>query len=368
VSEWLIYRGTRVPHDGINEQLPEPPKWRQFRGEPWVDPPSAADESLERRLGDLARATTYRASVEEIDLVNAALYLRRPLLVTGNPGTGKSTLAYSVAHELKMGRVLKWPITSRSTREEGLYQYDALARLQDASRESRQEELRRLDTFGQLRRPELITGNAPGAAGDLAPAADDHRADYKDIGRYIRLGPLGTALLPYQRPRMLLIDELDKSDIDLPNDLLTTFEDGQYEIRELSRIADQLPVAEVMTDDGSKVAVTGGKIECSAFPLVIVTSNGEREFPPAFLRRCLRLHIEVPKPDRLLDIVQAHLGTDGAEQSRDLIETFISRREHGDLATDQLLNAIYLMFNHAWPEGRDKLVDKVFQYISQNPE
>jgi MoxR-like ATPase len=365
VSEWLIYQGTRLQHDDLETRLPPPPNWRRFRGGPFVDPPAAEDSSLERRLGDLAKATTYRPGPKEVELVNAALYLRRPLLVTGKPGTGKSTLAYSVAHELLMGRVLKWPITSRSTREEGLYQYDALARLQDASRQSSMAELRRRDISAAAAFPGDIPGfpdRTPPAGADLGPG------EHQDIGRYITLGPLGTALLPYKRPRVLLIDELDKSDIDLPGDLLTIFEDGQYEIRELSRIADQLPVAEVRTDDGDKVAITGGKVECNAFPFVIITSNDERVFPPAFLRRCLQLRIEPPGPQQLREIVQAHLGADETEQCNEIIETFIQRGRHGDLATDQLLNAIYLMFSHAWPEGRDELVAAVFQYISQSIE
>jgi MoxR-like ATPase len=282
------------------------------------------------------------------------LYLRRPLLVTGKPGTGKSTLAYSVAYELQMGRVLKWVITSRSTREDGLYQYDALARLQDAGWMAR--------TAGDRQHggsDDLDYGHA---------LEDQDQAGQQDIGRYIRLGPLGTGLLPYKRPRVLLIDELDKSDIDLPNDLLAIFEDGQYEVKELSRIADRMPEASVLTNDGDRVIIRGGKIECNAFPMVIITSNGERDFPPAFLRRCLRLHINAPDEGRLLDIVQAHLGVNGIEQSKHVIETFIRRRSQGDLATDQLLNAIYLMFNHAWPEGRERLVDQVFQYISQNAD
>lgn len=359
MTDWLIYQGNCVPHDGI-ERLPPPPDWRTFRGEPCVDPPPAGIDSFERRLGLLRRATTYRAGPEEVDLVNAALYLRRPLLVTGKPGTGKSTLAYSVAYELGLGEPLKWPITSRSAREDGLYQYDAIARLQDASRMARMDQTRG-DHAGPMTTPgELAPAGAGWGAEDTEPAGQ------RDIGRYIRLGPLGTALLPYQRPRVLLIDELDKSDIDLPNDLLTLFEDGRYEIKELSRIADQLPAAEVRTHDGHPVVIRGGIVECNAFPLVIITSNGEREFPPAFMRRCLKLHIEAPDAERLAKIVTAHLGLDMAEQSSELIKEFVARRKQGDLATDQLLNAIYLMFNDAWPDGREKLVDKVLHFIAEN--
>lgn len=330
MNDWLIYRGTGEPHDDLASKLPPPPTWRTFDGEPLVSPLVGAESSASRRLGALARAATYQASSEEVELVNAALYLRRPLLVTGKPGTGKSTLAHSVARELKLGPVLNWPITSRSTRLEGLYQYDALARLQDAS-----------------------LGQSSTIQTDL------------DIGRYIKLGPLGTALLPYQNPRVLLVDELDKSDIDLPNDLLTIFEEGEYEIRELSRIARDQPEAEVLIHDGTDhVPIREGRVKCHAFPLVVITSNGERDFPPPFLRRCLRLEIKAPSPERLAAIVRAHLGSERAKASSGLIDAFITRREDGDLATDQLLNAIFLTFSQAWPDDRDRLVRVVMQHLN----
>jgi len=326
MSDWLIYRGSGEPHGGLREKLPEPPPWRTF---------NRSGDDATRRLGELARAVSYRPDDEEIELVNAALYLRRPLLVTGKPGTGKSTLAHSVARELGLGRVLSWPITSKSDRLEGLYQYDAIARLQDAS--LRQSEGR--------------------DAADL------------DIGRYIRLGPLGTALLPQHLPRVLLIDELDKSDIDLPNDLLTLFEEGKYEIRELSRIAADQPTANVQTHDGeSTVEIRDGKVCCEAFPLIIITSNGERDFPPPFLRRCLRLQLKPPSKDRLNDIVRAHLGRNAAETAADLLDRFVSLRNNGDLATDQLLNAIYLASRHAWPGDREKLVSEVMQYLNTSEQ
>lgn len=330
MNEWLIYLGTGEPHNGLTQKLPAPPSWRYFDGEPLVRPKLGPERGAARRLGALARAATYQASGEEVELVNAALYLRRPLLVTGKPGTGKSTLAHSVARELQLGPVLNWPITSRSNRQEGLYQYDALARLQDASADR-----------------------------------ESGRREHVDIGRYIRLGPLGTALLPYEWPRVLLIDELDKSDIDLPNDLLTIFEEGEYEIRELSRIAGEHPRADVLIHDGTdRVTILAGKVICNAFPLVIITSNGERDFPPPFLRRCLRLDIKAPERDRLAAIVRAHLGDSAAETSDDLVDAFVSRRSEGDLATDQLLNAIYLKFNQAWPGDRERLIEAVLQYLS----
>lgn len=328
MSGWPVYRGTTEPHDDWS--LPDPPGWRAFPGEPSLDPPAASSHTAERRLGALARAVAYQASDEEVELVNTALYLRRPLLITGKPGTGKSTLAHSVAWELGLGPVLSWPITSRSTRQEGLYMYDALARLHD-----------------------------------VGLAKESGIGTILDIGRYIRLGPLGTALLPYRRPRVLLIDELDKSDIDLPNDLLTIFEEGEYEVPELSRISAEQPTANVQTHDGTQVVpITGGRVRCAEFPLVIVTSNGERDFPPPFLRRCLRLKLQPPGRDRLELIVRAHLGAEGLERSGDMIDRFIRRREEGDLATDQLLNAIFLTFHEEWSGRKDRLVDTVLQHLT----
>lgn len=133
-DEWLIYRGVGEPHDGI-DALPDPPPWRDFDGGPVAEPggPAAAvDGNVARRLGAHRQAAElHRPEPEELEAVNAALYLRRPLLVTGFPGTGKSTLAHAVAHELKLGRVLRWPVVSRTVLQDGLYRYDALARLQD---------------------------------------------------------------------------------------------------------------------------------------------------------------------------------------------------------------------------------------------
>lgn len=321
-AQWLIYRGTGEPHDGITE-LPEAPPWRRFDGDVVEEP--AVTGTVGSRPGVDDRAEAYLPSDDVVEMVNAALYLRRPLLVTGKPGTGKSTLAYSVARELKLGPVLNWPVTSHSKLQDALYRYDAIGRLQEASL----------------------------AGGVETP----------DLGRYIRLGPVGTALVPQHRPRVLLIDELDKADVDLPNDLLNVFEEGQFDITELMRLPEDQSTAQVMTaDPGCRVTVPHGLVRCNAFPFVVITSNGEREFPPPFLRRCLRLNIQPPDAEKLAKIVASHLG-DGvlAEGSR-LIEQFVESRDYGDLATDQLLNAIYLVTSGSGlgPTTRERMVAQLF--------
>lgn len=285
-KKWHIFKGNHQPHDGI-QKLQPPPPWRKF---------GTATQPNEK---------IYTASEREIDMVNAALLLRRPLLVTGKPGTGKTSLAKAVAHELQLGPVLVWPITSRSTLQEALYRYDAIGRLQ----------AKQVD--------------------EDTPA---------DIGAFIRLGPLGTALLPGDKPRVLLIDEIDKSDIDLPNDLLHIFEEGSFEIPELARLGPEQATVSVFTHASDTTApITRGKVVCrpEAFPLVILTSNEERELPPAFLRRCLRLDIAEPSKEKLAEIVQIHLGA-GSEARDKLIAEFLTKRDKTQLATDQLLNAIYL--------------------------
>ncbi|MDT0529184.1 MoxR family ATPase [Micromonospora sp. DSM 115977] len=320
MTDWYVFRGTAKPHDW---HLPDPPPWRRFEGEPVLSVPAEQRGTVKQT--DLERARAYQAAPAELELINVALFLRRPLLVTGKPGTGKSTLAYAVAHELGLGPVLRWPITSRSSIQEGLYRYDAIGRLQDAN------------------------------------LAHQRSREPAGIGDYLELGPLGTSLLPYDRPRVLLIDEIDKSDIDLPNDLLNVFEEGEFTIPELVRQGGD--GVQVRASGGGTVTIAGGTVRARAFPMIVMTSNGERDFPPAFLRRCIRLELEPPAPDRLARIVEAHLGADLTRESEDVVNRFLSQRDRGDLATDQLLNAVFLT-SRTPADQRDRLTDALLRHLS----
>jgi MoxR-like ATPase len=334
---WLTYRGDGIPPTpGTAVTLPDPPPWRTFRGGPVQTVPPSDDEDFDRRLGRPNPAWVREASQRERDMVNAAIALRRPLLVTGSPGAGKSSLAYRIARELGLGAVLSWPVTSHSTLRSGLYEYDAIGRMQAAATSQ-------------------SNADADGAGPSMG------------IGDFIRLGPIGTALLAYERPRVLLIDELDKSDIDLPNDLLHVFENGRFEIPELLRVRHRQPEVDVYTDDPNLTAtVSGGLLQCRAFPIVVITSNGEREFPSAFLRRCVQLEIPPPDAAELASMIRAQLPY-LAKEPRGLIEDFLARADRGEVARSQLLDAVYLINLDAHAEDLEKqhaLIDNILRILS----
>ncbi|MEM9092854.1 MAG: MoxR family ATPase [Cyanobacteria bacterium P01_F01_bin.53] len=343
-DDWLIFKGNNAePHNDIETRLPTAPNWRPFGKD--VSP------GVSRRK---RRGNTFQTRPDEVKMINAAMYLRRPLLITGKPGTGKSSIAYAVAEELMLGEVLYWPITTRTTLKSGLYNYDAIGRLQEV----KQMEARK----------------NPNAVDNPQKLAD-----------FITLGPLGTALLPSKRPRVLLIDEIDKSDIDLPNDLLTIFEEGRFEIPELLRLEKDDPdnpddlepisvrvrttytdIDDEITKGDRKISISGGRVTCSEFPLVILTSNGERDFPPPFLRRCLRLNMYEPNREQLITIVKKHF--ENADEACDVteekinywVDAFLKKRKEGkeQLATDQLLNALFMV-----SRGREQLGDDVDEFI-----
>ncbi|WP_410609578.1 AAA family ATPase [Amycolatopsis sp. lyj-109] len=339
--DWWIYRGTgRPPHDiDPVTLLPAAPPWRQFAAPPEADVVPPDDGEADRRIGTEYHLSDALVDTHEVEMVNAALYLRRPLLVTGRPGTGKSSIAYKIARELALGRVLRWPITSHTTLKQGLYEYDSIARAQAAG--------------GRLSAP----GKQNGTTGE------------PPIGEFIRLGQLGTAFLPRRRPRVLLIDELDKSDSELPDDLLSLFEDGEFVIPELARAARRTNVVEVFTADrAQKAEIFDGVVRCAAFPIVVITSNGEREFPPAFLRRCLRFETRDPDIGQLAAMVASHALDAGVSSRPDLVADFVERSAAlGGLPSDRLLEAVYLATSGVYKkndESWQRLMDALWRQLN----
>lgn len=208
---------------------------------------------------DLVRTPEpYIPDRELVKAVNVALYLRRPLLLEGEPGCGKTRLAFAIAHEL--GYPLKeCYIRSTSLAQELLYTYDGLRRLHDMQ------------------------------------GSPKERARALKRKQYISFGKLGEAILLAEQniPSVVLIDEIDKADIDFPNDLLQVLDRLQFEISEVNNLKFD--------------ALQGGREQRrNVLPLIIITSNREKELPKPFLRRCLYYYIQFPDRDMLKEIIKAH--------------------------------------------------------------
>ena len=185
---------------------------------------------------------TYITSPELSHAVNVSVAIQRPLLIRGEPGTGKTLLAQAIAENLDL-ELITWNVKSTSKAADGLYVYDTVQRLQDSR-------------FG------------------------DH--DVSDIRQYIKLGPLGRALTS-ERQVVLLIDEIDKADLEFPNDLLHELDLMEFTVTE-----------------------TGDRHKATQRPIVIITSNAEKELPDPFLRRCIFHFIEFPDADLMTRIVRVH--------------------------------------------------------------
>ncbi|MGK7873891.1 MAG: AAA family ATPase [Xenococcaceae cyanobacterium] len=228
-----------------------------------------------------------------VKAVNLAITLERPLLLQGEPGCGKTLLARAIAYEFGQRYLegkdewpyFRWDIKSRTNAQDGRYTYDALGKLRDA-------QMVGIEYLEKQERQALIKR-------------------LQDPEEYINWGELGNAFRQTQHRPILLIDEIDKADIDFPNDLLAELEEPRFKVVETQR----------------SVPDTNQPL---SRPIVIITSNSERELPEAFLRRCLFFYLNFPSPERLEEIVKLHF-----RESRlkilieQAIEKFLKVREKG---------------------------------------
>jgi MoxR-like ATPase len=232
----------------------------------------------------------YVATEDLMIAVNAAMTLQRPLLIKGEPGTGKTVLAQEVAKALGK-KFIEWNIKSTTKAQQGLYEYDAVSRLRDS----------------QL--------------------GDDK---VHDIKNYIRPGKLWEAFTQDESP-VLLIDEIDKADIEFPNDLLQELDRMEFFVYE-----------------------TQETITAAQRPLVIITSNNEKELPDAFLRRCFFHYITFPDTETMEQIVEVHHPDAKAELVRDALNIFFNVRETPGLkkkpSTSELLDWLKLLMSEDLPE------------------
>ena len=221
--------------------------------------------------------------------VNAAVLLRRPLLVKGEPGTGKTVLAHEIA-KATGAPLIEWNVKSTTKAQQGLYEYDAVARLRD----------------GQL---------------------GDERVH--DISNYIRKGKLWEAFTAPQLP-VLLIDEIDKADIEFPNDLLQELDRMSFDVYE-----------------------TGERITAADRPIVVITSNNEKELPDAFLRRCFFHYIKFPDRDTMQAIIDVHFPGIQKILVSKAMDIFYEVRDVPGLkkkpSTSELLDWLKLLLNEDMP-------------------
>ncbi len=240
----------------------------------------------------------YIASRDLEVAVNAAVALQRPLLVKGEPGTGKTVLAHEVASALGM-RLIEWHVKSTTKAQQGLYEYDAVSRLRD----------------GQL--------------GD---------ARVHDIANYIVRGKLWEAF-DSDAPVVVLIDEIDKADIEFPNDLLLELDRMQFFVYE-----------------------TRQTVAARIRPVVIITSNNEKELPDAFLRRCFFHYIRFPDRETMERIVQAHYPDIRQDLAREALTLFFRVRDMPGLkkkpATSELLDWLKLLMIEDMPAEALRTSDK----------
>ncbi|MEB3356957.1 MAG: hypothetical protein VKK04_09540 [Synechococcales bacterium] len=295
MDSWWIYQGSGYPHDGVSK-LPPPPPSRAF-----------SDYVMDRSRIRKRRHPIYRPSYTEIEQANLALYLRRPLIVIGESNFGK-TLAYSVAHELELGEVLYWPITRRSTLLHGLYTFDHKAYEQD-----------------------------------IQLSAQTLKNSSIDIGEYILLGPLGTAFLSTSYPRVIVIDDVDKADDSLLEDLGAIFEEAAFQIPELVRVSGSMPQVSIKNSDEQEVIISYGRVSCCTFPFILLTSTGEKKLPIPLLKQCIGLQFPLPRSKELEAMIECQLGEEIYEDLKQPIHDVLERSSNKYSTYQYIVDAAWMV-------------------------